>query len=563
MDSKYLKDFQSLNTTTKSIYNLENLDVLIITKDGTNLTDWNDVDNNEDIIYISENLSDYTDLSNKYRDFSSLKAVVSLGLSDEVTTTKNMFYGCSSLADISSLKDWNVSNVENMAGMFYGCNSLVDVSPLKEWDVSKVTIMNDMFDDCNALVDISPLKDWDVSKVTNMKAMFWGCRSLSDLSSLKYWDVSNVENMWSMFSNCNALVDILALKYWDISKVSNMRAMFAECNSLSDLSPLRVWDVSNVNMMRAMFYKCISLRDLSPMKNWDVSNVNMMRAMFYGCSSLSDLSGLRNWDVSNVRNVAEMFYNCISLVDISPLKDWDVSNIKYMEEMFYNCSSLVDVSSLNDWEVSKTADIEDMFSSADSIQTYPEWKDKESNPTDEDGNSDFDKKSSEVAGGKDKISYIGVVPFPAYEGDEPYAFVSYSHKDHEIVYQELQRFHDQGLNVWYDEGIAPGTEWLAELGEALLAASLFIVFISSNSIDSKYIKKEIRFAISHDIPFIAIHLEKTQLPVQFDFALGDLQAIHKFGMPDEEYYRRYIKAFNKHLKKYGIKLKDVGSLDNS
>jgi len=50
-------------------------------------------------------------------------------------------------------------------------------------------------------------------------------------------------------------------------------------------------------------------------------------------------------------------------------------------------------------------------------------------------------------------------PFPAYKGEEPYIFVCYAHEDSDVVYPELQRLHDGGVNIWYDEGIAPGHEW--------------------------------------------------------------------------------------------------------
>ncbi len=48
-------------------------------------------------------------------------------------------------------------------------------------------------------------------------------------------------------------------------------------------------------------------------------------------------------------------------------------------------------------------------------------------------------------------------PFPAYKGDEPYIFVSYSHEDDGFVYPEIRWLKDQGFNIWYDEGITPGT----------------------------------------------------------------------------------------------------------
>ena len=159
------------------------------------------------------------------------------------------------------------------------------------------------------------------------------------------------------------------------------------------------------------------------------------------------------------------------------------------------------------------------------------------------------------------IPHVDETPFPAYDGEDAYAFVSYSHKDYEFVFNEIDRFNKQGLNIWYDEGIAPGNEWLAEIGRALFGASLFIVFISENSVSSKFVRKEITYAITKDIPFVAIHIEKTQLPVQLDLALSDLQAILQYGMNDEEYYRRYTKAFNIHLKNHGIRLKRVDEIE--
>ena len=46
--------------------------------------------------------------------------------------------------------------------------------------------------------------------------------------------------------------------------------------------------------------------------------------------------------------------------------------------------------------------------------------------------------------------HVANVPFHAYEGDEPYIFVSYAHEDASKVFPELKRFHDDGINIWYD-----------------------------------------------------------------------------------------------------------------
>ena len=47
-------------------------------------------------------------------------------------------------------------------------------------------------------------------------------------------------------------------------------------------------------------------------------------------------------------------------------------------------------------------------------------------------------------------------PFPAYQGSDPFIFVSYRHADSEVVYAELEWLNACGFNVWFDEGITPG-----------------------------------------------------------------------------------------------------------
>ncbi len=121
-------------------------------------------------------------------------------------------------------------------------------------------------------------------------------------------------------------------------------------------------------------------------------------------------------------------------------------------------------------------------------------------------------------------------PFKAYDGDEPFVFVSYSHQDKAWVYPEIQRLHDVGHRIWYDEGIDPGNEWPDEIAKALEGCAYFIVFISPQSVESKHVKKEIHFALEEEKPFLAIHVEETQLPRGLRYQIGDIQAIPKFDM---------------------------------
>jgi TolB-like protein len=116
-------------------------------------------------------------------------------------------------------------------------------------------------------------------------------------------------------------------------------------------------------------------------------------------------------------------------------------------------------------------------------------------------------------------------PFTAYSGEDPYIFVSYSHADAALVYPELKWLHDQGFNIWYDEGISPGSTWRDEVALALTQCRLFLYFVSPRSVASSNCLKEVNFCLSRERKMLCVHLEKTDLPVGLELSLSDMQAI--------------------------------------
>ena len=151
------------------------------------------------------------------------------------------------------------------------------------------------------------------------------------------------------------------------------------------------------------------------------------------------------------------------------------------------------------------------------------------------------------------IPGIGRIPFPAYRGNAPYIFVSYAHKNAEAVFTEINRWNKQGYNIWYDEGIAPGNEWEDEIAKALENCTLFVVFITPDSIESKNCRDEIYFALDSGLPIIAIHLVRTELKGGLKLRMSSIQAILKYSMNDEEYIYKYVTAFNE----YGFKIPTI------
>lgn len=146
---------------------------------------------------------------------------------------------------------------------------------------------------------------------------------------------------------------------------------------------------------------------------------------------------------------------------------------------------------------------------------------------------------------------ISNLPFAAYKGDEPYMFISYSHKDAREVFPIIGQFHSQGYNVWYDEGIEPGIEWPEEIGKALNASSLFVVFITPDSVASENVRNEINFALKKKSPFIAIYLRETTLTYGLQLQIGSKQDIRKYLLDDDSFQRKYRYSFDSIFTKPG------------
>lgn len=115
--------------------------------------------------------------------------------------------------------------------------------------------------------------------------------------------------------------------------------------------------------------------------------------------------------------------------------------------------------------------------------------------------------------------------FKAYEGDEKYIFVSYSHADADIVYPIIERLNEEGYRVWYDDGIVPGSEWPENIAAHLDKCTTFIFFASPNSVASDNCKREVNFALSRKKNFFTISLVPTQLSLGLELQISTQQNI--------------------------------------
>ena len=117
----------------------------------------------------------------------------------------------------------------------------------------------------------------------------------------------------------------------------------------------------------------------------------------------------------------------------------------------------------------------------------------------------------------------------SYEGKEKYIFVSYAHKDSAIVVDIIEKMVAQGYRVWYDDGIAPGSEWPENIAQHLDGCAVFVAFISNNSIESANCRREVTFALSRQKPFLGILLEQTKMSLGMEMQLSAQQCILRYN----------------------------------
>ncbi len=118
----------------------------------------------------------------------------------------------------------------------------------------------------------------------------------------------------------------------------------------------------------------------------------------------------------------------------------------------------------------------------------------------------------------------------SYSGKEPFIFISYAHKDAEVL-NILKAFQDNRVRFWYDEGIKTGAKWVKEIAERINSCTVFFVFMSAAAVCSENVKNEMHLASVKEKKIIIIHLDDTQLDDELELQYGRLQHVYRSKYP--------------------------------
>ncbi|MBR4870462.1 MAG: toll/interleukin-1 receptor domain-containing protein, partial [Oscillospiraceae bacterium] len=111
--------------------------------------------------------------------------------------------------------------------------------------------------------------------------------------------------------------------------------------------------------------------------------------------------------------------------------------------------------------------------------------------------------------------------FEAYTGNEPYLFISYSHRDTDEVYPILDALHDRKYRIWYDESCENGNDFREELREKIENCDAVVLFVSAASMSSPFCGMEVIVARENGKRLYPIYLDDAVVPPAFEILLAN------------------------------------------
>lgn len=131
----------------------------------------------------------------------------------------------------------------------------------------------------------------------------------------------------------------------------------------------------------------------------------------------------------------------------------------------------------------------------------------------------------------------------AYNGKEPYIFVSYAHKDMLFTQSFIKNMERRGITrIWYDEGITPSEYWETMIKDKVEHCSLFVMLVSATYNNRPWCQKELLLARSiPGLRMLVISMDGT-MPSDETLRLDKEQAIMAQKYLREEFFDKVLQT---------------------
>ena len=93
-------------------------------------------------------------------------------------------------------------------------------------------------------------------------------------------------------------------------------------------------------------------------------------------------------------------------------------------------------------------------------------------------------------------------------------FLSYKKEDFEIADRLVAELRNEGMSVWWDDGLTPKAAWDEEIEREISDASTVVVLWSPRSVSSEWVRREAHFAQDRG-KLVPVIVEATNIPIAF------------------------------------------------
>ncbi len=121
-------------------------------------------------------------------------------------------------------------------------------------------------------------------------------------------------------------------------------------------------------------------------------------------------------------------------------------------------------------------------------------------------------------------------------------FISYAHKDFDIVKGYVRYLKERYFNFWYDKNLVAGDRWRNEIGDQINASEYFIAFDSSNYRASEFCNKEYQIAEAGKKIIVCIKIENGFRDEFSNTGVSGVQHVYAVGKRVEEAFAEVERA---------------------
>jgi len=123
-------------------------------------------------------------------------------------------------------------------------------------------------------------------------------------------------------------------------------------------------------------------------------------------------------------------------------------------------------------------------------------------------------------------------------------FVSYSHKDSDIVVQIVKILKESsGKEVWFDHKLRGGENYFSVIANQIIANKYFAFIVSNNSIESDWCLRELEFAASEKRHIIAIWIDNIDIAPRIKLVIQNTHYINWYSTTEKLFCQSIASAF--------------------